>query len=57
MELSKNELSAISILCITAIEVVALVAGIDGALFGIVIAAIAGLGGFTVGSYAKPAPE
>lgn len=32
--------------CITALESVALIKGIDGAVFGIVIAALAGLGGY-----------
>ena len=38
----------IAILCITGLEVVALTQGIDGAIFGIAIAAIAGLGGYEV---------
>ena len=36
----------IAIVCITALEIVALWQGIDGAVFGIVIAALAGLGGY-----------
>lgn len=38
----------IAILCITALEVVALTQGIDGAIFGVAIAAIAGLGGYEI---------
>jgi len=34
--------------CITALEVVALCKGVDGAVFGIVIAALAGLGGYEI---------
>ena len=36
----------LAILCVTAIEVVAISQGINGALIGISIAAIAGLGGW-----------
>lgn len=38
----------IAILCITVLEVFALVYGVDGALFGIGIAAISGLGGYQI---------
>jgi len=38
----------IAILCLTILEVVAIVQGINGALFGIVVSAIAGLGGYSV---------
>jgi len=38
-----------AIACLTTLEIVALVQGVDGALFGIVIAAIAGLGGYVMG--------
>lgn len=38
----------IAMLCITSLEVVALLKGTDGAVFGIVIAAIAGLGGYEI---------
>lgn len=38
----------IAMLCITALEVVAIMRGIDGAVFGIAIAAIAGLGGYEI---------
>lgn len=41
----------IAIICITALEWVALLNGVDGALFGIVIAAIAGLGGYQIKTY------
>ncbi|MBA7573638.1 hypothetical protein ES708_15436 [subsurface metagenome] len=35
-------------LCIAGLEALALVRGIDGALFGIVVAALAGLGGYEI---------
>jgi len=38
----------VAIVCITALEVVALLQGINGAVFGIVIAALAGLGGYEI---------
>jgi len=38
----------IAMICITALEVVAMVFGIDGAAFGVAIAAVAGLGGYEV---------
>ena len=40
----------LAMLCITAIEVCALMLGIDGALLSTVVAVLAGLGGY---SYAK----
>jgi hypothetical protein len=43
--------TCLAIVCITAIEVVALWRGIDGKLMGAAIAALAGLGGFAVGKY------
>lgn len=36
----------IAILCITALEIVAITQGVNGAILGIVVAAIAGLGGY-----------
>jgi len=36
----------IAMICITGLEVIALMKGIDGALLGIVITALAGLGGY-----------
>lgn len=36
----------IAILCITALEIVAITQGVNGAILGIVVAAIAGLGGW-----------
>ncbi len=36
----------LAILCITALEVVAITQGVNGAVLGLVIAAIAGLGGW-----------
>lgn len=41
----------VAIVCISTLEVVALLNGIDGAVFGIVIAAIAGLGGYEIKTY------
>ncbi|MCK4722493.1 MAG: hypothetical protein KAT75_04275 [Dehalococcoidia bacterium] len=38
----------VAIVCIAALEVVALLKGINGAVLGIVIAALAGLGGYEV---------
>ncbi|NVM22280.1 MAG: hypothetical protein HWN68_10935 [Desulfobacterales bacterium] len=38
----------IAMLCITGLEVVALTNGINGAIFGVAIAAIAGLGGYEI---------
>jgi len=40
----------IAILCITILEVCALYNGINGAMFGVAIAAVAGLGGYQVKS-------
>ncbi|MCK4347162.1 MAG: hypothetical protein KAW47_00955 [Thermoplasmatales archaeon] len=40
--------TAIAILCIAYLEAPAIQNGIDGTLFGIVIAAIAGLGGYSI---------
>jgi len=40
----------ISILCITILETAALIMDIDGAMFGVAIAAVAGLGGYQVKS-------
>ena len=37
-----------AILCITILEIMAIWAGIDGAIFGMAIAAIAGLGGYEI---------
>jgi len=36
----------VAIVCITLLESIALIHGIDGAIFGIAIAAISGLGGY-----------
>ena len=38
----------VAMLCIAGLEALALIRGIDGALFGIVVAAIAGLGGYEI---------
>jgi len=36
----------VAMICIAGLEALALVRGIDGAVFGIVVAALAGLGGY-----------
>lgn len=41
----------IAMICITALEMMALISGINGATFGIVVAALAGLGGFQLKAY------
>jgi len=41
----------VAMVCITALEAIALLRGIDGAVFGIVVAALAGLGGYQVKRY------
>lgn len=38
----------VAMVCIAGLEVVALLKGINGAVFGIVIAALAGLGGYEI---------
>lgn len=38
----------VATLCITALEAIALILGIDGAMLTIVVAALAGLGGYEV---------
>ena len=38
----------VAMICITGLEAVALLNGVDGALFGIAIAAISGLGGYQI---------
>lgn len=43
-----------AIICITILEGIALFRGIDGAVFGVAIAAIAGLGGYTISQLRKP---
>ena len=37
-----------AMICITVLEVVALCKGVDGAVFGFVVAALAGLGGYEI---------
>jgi len=41
----------VAMACITALQAIALFKGIDGAIFGIVIAALAGLGGYSLKSW------
>lgn len=38
----------VAMICIVILEVVALIQGVNGAVFGIVIAALAGLGGYEI---------
>ncbi len=38
----------VAMICIAGLEALALVKGINGALFGIVVAALAGLGGYEI---------
>lgn len=38
----------VAMICIAGLEALAMVKGINGALFGIVIAALAGLGGYEI---------
>jgi len=49
-----NITSIIAILCITALEIVAIANNINGALLAGAIAVIAGLGGYAVRRKAKP---
>lgn len=41
----------IAIICIAVLEALALIKNIDGAIFGIAITAIAGLGGYEIKTY------
>lgn len=43
----------IAIIAIVILEAIALFKGINGAVFGVAIAAIAGLGGYEMGVFAK----
>lgn len=49
-----NVASIIAILCITALEIVAITQGINGALLAGSVAIIAGLGGYAVKRKVKP---
>lgn len=49
-----NTATILAILCITALEIVAITQGIDGALLAGAIAIIAGLGGYAVKRKVKP---
>jgi len=48
--------TVVAMVCITTLEAVALSQGINGTVFMLVIAALAGLGGYEVGLY-KEKPE
>jgi hypothetical protein len=53
-EMAKSKVEAIAaMLCITILESIALCKGIDGAFLTMVIAVIAGLGGFYIGRAAN----
>lgn len=43
------ELKAIAILCLTALEIAALLTHNDGMLFSLVVAAVSGLAGYEIG--------
>jgi hypothetical protein len=43
-----NYVVALAICCLTMLEVVALLKGIDGSLFGLIVATIAGLAGYHI---------
>jgi hypothetical protein len=47
-ELSDKELSAVGIICLTVLEGLAMILGIDGAMLALVIAVIAGIAGFNI---------
>lgn len=44
----------VAIAAITILEALAIIKGIDGAALGIAVAAIAGIGGYTIGAKTKP---
>jgi len=44
--------SVVAISCLTALEMTALIMGIDGTALSVVVAAIAGLGGYAIGKKA-----
>ena len=46
-------LAIVSMSCITAMEITALVLGVNGAALAAVVAAVAGLGGYTIGQAKK----
>ena len=48
-----SRMKEIGIICITALGAVALFKGIDGVIFGAVIAAIAGIAGYETGKRSK----
>lgn len=49
-----NVATIIAILCITALEIIALANNVNGAILAGSVAIIAGLGGFTAGKKTKP---
>ena len=48
MKKIKKDIVIVAVLCITILEVAALIAGIDGQLFTLIIAVIAGLAGLVM---------
>jgi hypothetical protein len=52
-----NIITLVAIIAITGLETLAILKGIDGTFFGVVIAAIAGLGGYQVGLKASTPPK
>jgi len=45
--------SVVAIACLTTLEMTALIMGVDGIVFSVVVGAIAGLGGYAVGKKAS----
>lgn len=45
----KHIVTIVAIVCITILEAIALIRGIDGAVFSTIVGVIAGLGGFWLG--------
>jgi len=52
-----NPIVLVAIICVTGLEVLAIMKGINGSFFGIVVAAIAGLGGYQVGLNTPTPPQ
>ena len=49
--------SIVAMACLTTLEMTALIMGVDGAVFAVVVAAVAGLGGYTIGKKAVTPEE
>jgi len=52
-----NPIVLIAIVCVAGLEALAILKGMDGSFFGVVIAAIAGLGGYQVGLNTPTPPK